>query len=53
MSKPLEHDHMGMIGLSEGSGVTLFGQKLDGNLQNGLSIGSLKTSVAGEKKGFS
>ena len=32
--------------------VTLFGQELDGNPQNGLSIGSLKTSAAGAKRGF-
>ena len=33
-------------------GVTLFGKDLDGNPQNGLSVGSLKTSASGAKRGF-
>lgn len=33
--------------------VTLFGKELEGNTQNGLSIGSLKTSASGAKRGFS
>lgn len=33
-------------------GVTLFGKELDGNPQNGLSVGSLKNSASGAKRGF-